>query len=108
MNLLNVRDGGTIAKPGDMQIMLPAGAPQLIATNMEYEKWIEELGRFDIMLQHAVSRCLIGCWWKPPSSSAVRKIWQHWWRRVSRTSGNSCGRLGEMTLPLRPPPAPPL
>ena len=33
VNLLNVRDGGTIDMPGGSQMALPAGAPQLISTN---------------------------------------------------------------------------
>ncbi len=37
VNLLNVKDGGTIDMPGGSQMALPAAAPQLISTNRPFD-----------------------------------------------------------------------
>ena len=55
VNLLNVKDGGTIDTPGGYAMALPAAAPQLISTNREFDAWIEKFKGFPMELQHAVS-----------------------------------------------------
>ncbi len=59
VNLLNVKDGGTIDLPGGMQMIFPAGSPQIISTNRKFEAWIEKFMTFPIELQHAISKRIV-------------------------------------------------
>ncbi len=59
VNLLNVKDGGTIDLPGGSQLALPAAAPQIISTNREFSAWIKKFRSFPIELQHAISKRIV-------------------------------------------------
>ena len=70
VNLLNVKDGGTIDTPGGCQMALPAAAPQLISTNREFDAWIEKFKGFPMELQHAVSKRVV--FFRLPDTPLVR------------------------------------
>ena len=59
VNLLNVKDGGTIDMPGGSQMNLPAAAPQLISTNRPFDAWIKKFKTFPVELQHAISKRIV-------------------------------------------------
>ena len=59
VNLLNVKDGGTIDTPGGMQMAFPPNRPQLISTNRKFDEWIEDFKKFPIELQHAVAKRIV-------------------------------------------------
>ena len=59
VNLLNVKDGGTIDMPGGSTMALPAAAPQLISTNRPFDAWIKNFKKFSVELQHAISKRIV-------------------------------------------------
>jgi len=59
VNLLNVKDGGTIDMPGGSTMNLPAAAPQLISTNRPFDAWIKKFQTFPTELQHAISKRIV-------------------------------------------------
>ena len=59
VNLLNVKDGGTIDMPGGSQMNLPAAAPQFISTNRPFDAWIKKFKTFPVELQHAISKRIV-------------------------------------------------
>lgn len=59
VNLLNVKDGGTIDMPGGSQMALPFAAPQLISTNRPFDAWIDKFRTFPVELQHAISKRVV-------------------------------------------------
>ena len=59
VNLLNVKDGGTIDTPGGEQMAFPPSTPQLISTNRKFDQWIEDFKEFPVELQHAVAKRIV-------------------------------------------------
>lgn len=59
VNLLNVKDGGTIDTPGGMQMAFPPNTPQLISTNRKFDQWIQDFKKFPAELQHAISKRIV-------------------------------------------------
>ena len=71
INLLNVKDGGTIDTPGGGQLNLPAATPQLISTNRDFDAWVEEFRTFAPELQHAVAKRVV--FFRLPSTPLVKE-----------------------------------
>ena len=71
VNLLNVKDGGTIDTPGGHQMNLPAATPQLISTNRDFDHWIGKFRNFPPELQHAVSKRVV--FFTLPNTPLVRE-----------------------------------
>ena len=59
IQLLNVKDGGTIDTPGGNTIKFPPETPQIISTNLTFEEWIKEFSKFPIKVQHAISKRIV-------------------------------------------------
>ncbi len=59
VQLLNVKDGGTIDTPGGHTITFPPETPQLISTNQTFDKWINKFLKFPVEVQNAISKRIV-------------------------------------------------
>ncbi len=59
VNMLNVKDGGTIDTPGGEQITFPENTPQLLSTNRKFDDWIDGLRHFPVEIQNAIWKRIV-------------------------------------------------
>ena len=71
VQLLNVKDGGTIDTPGGTTIKFPPETPQLISTNLTFEEWIDAFSKFPIKIQNAILKRIV--FFTVPDSPLVKQ-----------------------------------
>ena len=71
IQLLNVKDGGTIDTPGGTTIKFPPETPQLISTNLTFEEWIDAFSKFPIKIQNAILKRIV--FFTVPDSPLVKQ-----------------------------------
>jgi hypothetical protein len=71
IQLLNVKDGGTIDTPGGNTIKFPPETPQIISTNLTFKEWIDEFSKFPIKIQNAISKRIV--FFTVPDSPLVKQ-----------------------------------
>ena len=71
IQLLNVKDGGTIDTPGGATIKFPPETPQLISTNLTFEEWIDAFSKFPIKIQNAILKRIV--FFTVPDSPLVKQ-----------------------------------
>ena len=71
IQLLNVKDGGTIDTPGGTTIKFPPETPQIISTNLKFQEWIHEFSKFPIEIQNAISKRIV--FFTVPDSPLVKQ-----------------------------------
>ncbi len=59
VNLLNVKDGGSVDTAGGMQMTFPPTTPQLMSTNDKFGRWIEGFERLPREKRHAIFKRVV-------------------------------------------------
>ena len=70
VQLMNVKDGGTIDMPGGNSIRFPPATPQLISTNQTFDDWIVGFKSFPDKIQNAIFKRIV--FFTVPDSSLVK------------------------------------
>ena len=70
VQLMNVKDGGTIDMPGGNSIRFPPATPQLISTNQTFDDWIVGFKTFPDKIQNAIFKRIV--FFTVPDSSLVK------------------------------------